>query len=124
MSQELGGEIPIVLLILVAVVVVVALLYKFFTSGSSPEFGNESRTSSDWLDLHGYSVHSAIRILEDFINRKQRENGSMIHVVTGQGLHSPSYGPVIKPAVMQYLNNSGYRCRWSDDGGSVTVFLR
>ena len=40
------------------------------------------------IDLHGYSLDEANRLIEKFINKSYEENISKLIVVTGKGLHS------------------------------------
>ena len=40
------------------------------------------------IDLHGYSLDEANRLIEKFINKSYDENISKLIVVTGKGLHS------------------------------------
>ena len=40
------------------------------------------------IDLHGYTLDEANKIIEDFINKAFQENVKKLIVVTGKGLHS------------------------------------
>ena len=40
------------------------------------------------IDLHGYSLEEANKIIEDFINKSYLESVNKLIVVTGKGLHS------------------------------------
>ena len=40
------------------------------------------------IDLHGYSLEEANKIIQDFINKSYLENINKLIVVTGKGLHS------------------------------------
>ena len=40
------------------------------------------------IDLHGYTLNSANKVIEDFINKSYSENIYKLIVVTGKGLHS------------------------------------
>ena len=40
------------------------------------------------LDLHGYSLDDANRLIEDFIKKSHEEKISKLIIVTGKGLHS------------------------------------
>tara|TARA_B100000497_G_C7658202_1_gene396293 strand:+ start:130 stop:546 length:417 start_codon:yes stop_codon:yes gene_type:complete len=40
------------------------------------------------IDLHGYSLDEANKLIEKFINKSYNENISKLIVVTGKGLHS------------------------------------
>ena len=40
------------------------------------------------IDLHGYSLDEANRIVENFINKNYQEGSNKLIVVTGKGLHS------------------------------------
>ncbi len=45
-----------------------------------------SRTRS--IDLHGYNLEEANKIIENFINESYLENVNKLIVITGKGLHS------------------------------------
>ena len=40
------------------------------------------------IDLHGYSLDQANKIIDDFINKAYLENVNKLIIVTGKGLHS------------------------------------
>jgi len=40
------------------------------------------------IDLHGYTLNEANKIIEDFINKAFSENVNKLIIVTGKGLHS------------------------------------
>ena len=40
------------------------------------------------LDLHGYTLEEANRVIEEFINQSYQKNINKLIVVTGKGLHS------------------------------------
>ena len=40
------------------------------------------------IDLHGYTLDEANKIIEDFINKAYSENINKLIIVTGKGLHS------------------------------------
>jgi hypothetical protein len=40
------------------------------------------------LDLHGYTLEDANKLIQNFINRSYEENVNKLIVVTGKGLHS------------------------------------
>ena len=66
------------------------------------------------MDLHGYSLDDANRIIEDFIKKSYEEKISKLIVVTGKGLHSDNEkNPfvskelgILKYSVPEYIRNS------------------
>lgn len=65
------------------------------------------------LDLHGLAVSEAMEKLDIHVETfsqlsKRAATCSELHVITGQGKHSPNGRPAIKPCVLQYLQDSGH----------------
>ncbi|XP_044268350.1 uncharacterized protein LOC123013699 [Tribolium madens] len=67
------------------------------------------------IDLHGFSVYDAIRVLDEFLDKniEQLENEPLdvksLMVITGQGKHSANGIPKVKPAVCGRLTKRGLR---------------
>jgi DNA-nicking Smr family endonuclease len=51
------------------------------------------------IDLHGYTLEEANKIIEQFINESYLENVKKLIVVTGKGLHSQ----MIKTPIFQKI---------------------
>ena len=91
------------------------------------------------LDLHGYSLDDANRIIEDFIKKSYKEKISKLIVVTGKGLHSDNEkNPyvskdlgILKHSIPEFVkNNSELMKIISDikeasikDGGSGAFYI-
>ena len=79
------------------------------------------------LDLHGFTRDEALRELEDFLFYAKQDNDVQVEVITGRGSHSPEGVPVLKHAVIAYLNSNSFSYSENDSfftgGGSVFVFL-
>ena len=65
------------------------------------------------IDLHGYSLEQANKIIEDYIHKSYSEKINKLIVVTGKGLHSQNekdpyvskdYG-ILKYSVPDYIKN-------------------
>jgi DNA-nicking Smr family endonuclease len=52
------------------------------------EFKNKKNLNSRSIDLHGYSLDEANKLIEKFIYKSYSENINKLIVVTGKGLHS------------------------------------
>jgi DNA-nicking Smr family endonuclease len=52
------------------------------------EFKNKKNLNSRSIDLHGYSLDEANKLIEKFIYKSYDENINKLIVVTGKGLHS------------------------------------
>jgi len=52
------------------------------------ESKNKKNLKSRLIDLHGYSLDEANKLIEKFIYKSYNENISKLIVVTGKGLHS------------------------------------
>ena len=66
------------------------------------------------IDLHGYTLDEANKIIEDFINKAFSENINKLIVVTGKGLHSENekdpyvskdFG-ILKYSVPEFITNN------------------
>ena len=66
------------------------------------------------MDLHGYSLDDANRIIEDFIKKSYEEKISKLIVVTGKGLHSDNEKnpyvskdlSILKYSVPEFIKNN------------------
>ena len=72
------------------------------------------------LDLHGFTVREALRMVSSFlyVNRHERS----VDIVTGRGRHSKNGIPRIKPAVEGYVRGLGFRIFYLNEG-CMRVFL-
>jgi len=73
-----------------------------------------SRDNLREIDLHGLTVNEALDVLANHIQvAKEVANSSNGHypvrIITGAGIHSIGGKPRIKPAVVDWLKNQGYR---------------
>ncbi len=68
------------------------------------------------IDLHGYTLENANKIIEDFIHKAYSENINKLIVVTGKGIHSQNQKDpyiskdlgILKYSVPEFIsNNSG-----------------
>ena len=67
--------------------------YKFINSSEklpNKDFKHQKNKSLKVrsIDLHGYTLNEANKIIEDFINKAFSENINKLIIVTGKGLHS------------------------------------
>lgn len=69
---------------------------------------------SDTLDMHGLHVNEALEALKEKIATAQ--TGKSVHVITGRGSHSKGREARIKPAVLQFLRQNGYRFEETNAG--------
>jgi DNA-nicking Smr family endonuclease len=66
------------------------------------------------IDLHGYSLDEANKIIEDFIFKAYEENVNKLIVVTGKGLHSENEKDpyvskdlgILKYSVPEFISNN------------------
>lgn len=63
----------------------------------------------DTIDLHGLTKHRAIDELRDRFRDCQKRSISILHVIVGRG-HNSENGPVLKPAIRQWLEQQRPRC--------------
>ena len=52
------------------------------------KFKQKKTSTIKSIDLHGYTLEQANRVIEEFINKAYSDNISRLVVVTGKGLHS------------------------------------
>jgi len=59
------------------------------------------------LDLHGKTVEEAIRMVQNFLRSAYRRRYRSVVIVTGRGLNSGQNGPVLRGAVLAWLERNG-----------------
>ncbi len=78
------------------------------------EISNKNTIKKKTIDLHGYTLEEANRIIEEFINKSYLENINKLVVVTGKGLHSKNEKDpyvskdlsILKYSVPEYIKNN------------------
>ena len=94
------------------------------------------------IDLHGYSLDEANKIIENFINKAYSENVNKLIVVTGKGLHSENEKDpyvskelgILKYSVPGFISNSKILMNMINEitdakiedggGGAFYIFLK
>ena len=95
------------------------------------------RTKS--IDLHGYSLEKANKLIEDFIIKSYQENINKLIVVTGKGIHSQNEKDpyvskdlsILKYSVPEFISNNKnlmkiiYEMKDAklEDGGSGAFYI-
>ena len=81
------------------------------------------------IDLHGYTLEEANKIIENFINKAFSENINKLIIVTGKGLHSKNdkdpyvskdFG-ILKNSVPNYIQNNAELMKLTSQGGGVGI---
>ena len=75
---------------------------------------NKNSISVRSIDLHGYTLDDANKILEEFINKAYQDNINKLIVVTGKGIHSQNEKnpyvskdlSILKYSVPEFIKNS------------------
>lgn len=79
------------------------------------------------LDLHGLYRGEAVQMLEDFLFDSRQKGFTQVEIITGRGSHSLNGVPVLKNAVLSYLNIHSFSYTESNSflfgGGSLYVYL-
>ena len=78
------------------------------------KFQDKKTFKTESIDLHGYTLDEANRIVENFINKAFLENVNKLIVVTGKGLHSHNEKDpyvskdlgILKYSVPHYIKNN------------------
>ena len=76
-------------------------------------FLQNNRIKSKTIDLHGYTLDSANKTIDEFIRKSFEENVEKITVITGKGLHSQNEKDpyvskqlgILKYSLPDYINN-------------------
>lgn len=82
------------------------------------------------LDLHGLSLREARQSLLDFLHENHRNRFGCVRIIHGKGWRSGNQGPVLKPAVNEWLRQldevlAFVSARPADGGtGALYVLLR
>ena len=59
----------------------------------------------DELDLHEMILEDAIKAVNDFRDIRYKKGFRKVRIITGKGLHSDNGTSVLRPAVIQLVNN-------------------
>jgi len=78
------------------------------------KFNNKKIFKTKAIDLHGYTLVEANKVIEDFINKAFLENVNKITVVTGKGIHSDNEKDpyvskdlsILKYSVPEFISNN------------------
>ena len=94
------------------------------------------------IDLHGYNLDEANKIIEDFINKAFSENINKLIIVTGKGLHSENEKDpyvskdlgILKHSVPEFINNNASLMKMINEitnakiedggGGAFYIYLK
>src|SRR5262249_29209736 len=102
----------------------------FLRDGQQKDVLRKLRKSSpeerDRLDLHGFTIATALPELERFIRSRQWKQGqTVVRVIHGQGHGSPGGKSVLKTRVRIWLQNLAAVLAYCADGpGAVKVLLK
>ena len=118
--------------------------YEFINSNEKlPNKDNNKKEKSNYItrtiDLHGYTLDEANKLIEDYINKAFLENVNKLIVVTGKGLHSKNDKDpyvskdlgILKYSVPEFItNNASLMSMINDitdakieDGGSGVFYI-
>ena len=61
------------------------------------------------LNVRGDSAEDALRLLELFVHQRWKEGDRYVRIIHGRGAGSPGGEPVLKPAVLEWLEGPGFR---------------
>jgi hypothetical protein len=76
------------------------------------EAESDEAEPDDELDLHGKTMEEAIRMVQNFLRSAHQKRFRSVVIVTGRGLNSGKEGPVLRGAVLTWLErNGGPYCR-------------
>lgn len=77
------------------------------------------------IDLHGLSREEALRELEYFLMWAKSQDFHFARIITGKGFGSFDKVPVVRNAVLAYLNMQGYVYRFAGmfDGGEGVLYV-
>jgi DNA-nicking Smr family endonuclease len=79
------------------------------------------------LDLHGLTRLGAHAALVDFLKESTDSNHSCVRIIHGKGMHSGNQGPVLRPAVLQWLRERrevlAYATSRHCEGGSGATYV-
>ena len=94
--------------------------WENFTSGSEKLPNKDLQSTrkeilkTKTIDLHGYTLDNANRVIKEFINKCYSEKVNKIIVITGKGIHSnneknpyvsKNFG-ILKYSIPEYINNN------------------
>ena len=89
--------------------------------------GTIKEGGSDRIDLHGLTVHEALMAVSHNIARWQStplgeaKVRAPLEIVTGRGMHSRHNVSVLRPAIVRYLTQRGFKVDATSDAGVLYV---
>ena len=89
----------------------------------------KSGAPSATIDLHGKTINEAMMLLERFIGTSAKKGIPLVLVIVGKGIHSDSGKPVLKEAVLSWLDGKGkklvssHRIASAKFGGSGAIVV-
>ncbi|XP_059155751.1 uncharacterized protein LOC131940869 [Physella acuta] len=95
----------------------------------------ESESKGRTVDIRGKTRPEAMDIFRTFLDShletyrnadiKNKKANRYVYVISGYKASNPDIGPVLKPAVQDYLDTNGYKSRhkWFNSGGLVMIDL-
>lgn len=80
------------------------------------------------LDLHGHTKKEALFALNNFLNHCIVERVMTIRIITGKGLHSQYFKPILPQIIEQFLSQSKkegrvFSFKKDSSGGAYLVYL-
>ena len=103
------------------------------------KYQKKENTKARSIDLHGYTLDEANKIIEDFINKAYLDNINKLIVVTGKGIHSDNEKnpyvskdlSILKYSVPEFISNNKILMEMIydiqdakiEDGGSGAFYL-
>ena len=121
--------------------------YKFINSNEKLQnkdtnIKEKSNYITRTIDLHGYTLDEANKLIEDYINKAFLENVNKLIVVTGKGLHSKNDKDpyvskdlgILKHSVPEFITNNASLMNMINEitdakiedggGGAFYIFLK
>ena len=111
-------------------------------SNKDTKFQNKKIFKTRSIDLHGYTLDEANKVIENFINKAFLENVNKLIVVTGKGIHSDNEKDpyvskdlsILKYSVPEFISNNSSLMSMINEitdakiedggGGAFYIFLK
>ena len=76
------------------------------------------------IDLHGCTATEAVNLVRSWLQHYNKSKMSVVHFIVGKGKHSVNNDPIVKPAVIKWLQDAKYAVEEDDDNpGRLNVYL-
>lgn len=85
------------------------LMKRYNRQASQSIISRQNISQTGIVDLHGLYLNEAMALIKKLIKQRTKHKFSKLKIITGSGQHSDNNTPVLKPAIVRFLQDEQYR---------------